>query len=75
MRNLTSSNFDFHVTPSMHECVKKVQRARKKSSDSLSLPNKNTILINIKLYYFTRYGKNAMKFNQQKTKYTLIIEK
>ena len=35
----------------------------KRSPDGLSLPNQNTILINIKWYYFTRYGKNTMKFN------------
>ena len=29
----------------------------------LSLPNQNTILINIISYYFTRYGKSKMKFN------------
>ena len=33
------------------------------SPDGLSLPNQNTILINIKLYYFKRYEKNTMKFN------------
>ena len=42
---------------------KKVQRAQTKSPDSLLLPNQNTILINIQCYYFTRYGKNTMKFN------------
>ena len=31
--------------------------------DGLSLPNQNTILINIKWYYFTRYGKSTMEFN------------
>ena len=33
----------------------------KRSPDGLSLPNYNTILINIKWYYFTRYGK---KYNE-----------
>ena len=33
----------------------------KESLDSLSLPNQNTILINIK-WYFTKYVKNTMKF-------------
>ena len=31
---------------------------KERSPDSLSLPNQNTILINIKWYYFTRYEKN-----------------
>ena len=45
--------------------VEKVKRAgmKERSPDSLSLPNENTMLINIKWYYFTRYGKNTMKFN------------
>ena len=34
-----------------------------RSPDGLSLPNQNTILINITWYYFTRYGKRIMKFN------------
>ena len=33
----------------------------KESLDSLSLPNQNTILMNIK-WYFTKYVKNTMKF-------------
>ena len=37
--------------------------AKDRSPDSLSLPNQNTILINIQCYYFTRYGKKTMKFN------------
>ena len=45
------------------EYGKKVQRARIKSPDGLSLPNQNTILINIKWYYFRTHGKNTMKFN------------
>ena len=36
---------------------------KERSRDSLSVPNKNTILINIKSYYFTRYGKNTKNFN------------
>ena len=40
-----------------------VSMKKVRSPDSLSLPNQNTILINIKWYYFTRYGKNTMKFN------------
>ena len=30
---------------------------KERSPDSLSLPNQNTISINIKWYYFTRYKK------------------
>ena len=41
----------------------------RRSPDGLSLP-KNTILLNLKWYYFKRYGKNTMKFNEQKTKWT-----
>ena len=36
---------------------------KERSPDGLSLPNQNTILINIKWYYFTRYEKITMKFN------------
>ena len=32
---------------------------KERRPDSLSLPNQNTILINIKWYYFKRYGKNT----------------
>ena len=39
--------------------------SKERSPDSLSLPNQNTILINIKWYYFTKYGKNTMKFNKK----------
>ena len=35
----------------------------KTSPDGLNYPNQNTILMNIILYYFKRYGKNTMKFN------------
>ena len=42
---------------------KSIENMNKRSPDGLSLPNKNTILINIKWYYFERYGKNTMKFN------------
>ena len=34
-----------------------------RSSDGLTLPIQNTIIINIISYYFTRYGKSTMKFN------------
>ena len=36
-----------------------------RSSDGLSLPNQNAILMNM-MYYFARYGKIRTKFNQQK---------
>ena len=36
---------------------------KERIADSISLSNQNTILINIKSYYFERYGKNRMKFN------------
>ena len=36
---------------------------KERSPDSLSLPNQNIILINMKGYNFKRYGKNTMKFN------------
>ena len=48
---------------------------KERSPHGLSLPNQNTILINIKLYYFKRYGKkynqsqltkNKMNLNNQK---------
>ena len=32
---------------------------KERSFISLSLPNQNTILINIKCYYFTRYKKKS----------------
>ena len=38
----------------------------KRRPDSLSLPNQNTILTNIKLYYFTRYGKHYNKIHLTK---------
>ena len=38
----------------------------KRSPDGLSLPNQNTIIINIICLYFTRYEKGLMKFNWQK---------
>ena len=34
----------------------------------LPLSNQNTIIINIKKYYFIRYKKSTMKLNKQKTK-------
>ena len=37
--------------------------AKERSPDGLSLPNQNTILINIICHYFRRYGKRTMKFN------------
>ena len=40
---------------------KSTEGTKERSPDSLSLPNQNTILINIKWYYFTRYGK---KYNE-----------
>ena len=44
---------------------KKVQRARiKESPDGQSLPNQNTILINIKWYYFKRYEKKYNSINK-----------
>ena len=36
---------------------------KEKSPDSQSLPNQNTILINIIYYYFPRYGKSTMEFD------------
>ena len=38
----------------------------KRRPDSLSLPNQNTILKNIKLHYFTRYGKHYNKIQLTK---------
>ena len=35
---------------------------KERSPDGLSLPNQNTILINIIYYYFTKYEKSTMKF-------------
>ena len=46
---------------------------KKRSADSLSPPNQNTIIIN-KTYYFIRNGKGKMKFNYQK-KWTSTIKK
>ena len=46
----------------------KVKREAHKKSDGLSLANKNTILIKIIWYYFMRYGKFPMKYNQHKIK-------
>ena len=40
-----------------------VKRERKKSPGGLSLPNLNTIIINIIFYNFLRYGKSTMEFN------------
>ena len=48
---------------------------KERSSDSLSLPNKNTILINIKWYYFKRYGKKYNKIQLTKNKMDLNIRK
>ena len=36
---------------------------KEKSPDGLSLPIQNTILVNTIWHYYTRYGKNTMKFN------------
>ena len=36
---------------------------KERSSDGLSLPNKNAILINIIWYYITRYGKSKKIIN------------
>ena len=43
---------------------------KRRSPVCLSYPNQNTIIINIILQYFIRYGKSAMTFNQQNTKLT-----
>ena len=45
---------------SMERCKAGV---KERNPDVLSLPNKNSILINIIWYYFTRYGKSTMKQN------------
>ena len=47
---------------------KSIEGTNKRSPDGVSQPNQNTILIHLKWYYFTRYGKNTMKFTSQKTK-------
>ena len=44
--------------------------AKERSPDSLSLPNQNTILINIKCYYCKRYEKNN-EIQQTKNKMVL----
>ena len=36
---------------------------KKRSPDGVSHPNQNTIIINLILMYFIRYGKGIMKFN------------
>ena len=36
---------------------------KERSPDNISQPNKNTILINIKWYYFKSYEKSTKKFN------------
>ena len=43
---------------------------RKRSPDGLSIPNQYTIIINIIWWYFIRYGKSIMKFNEQIIKWT-----
>ena len=53
----------------------KERRPDRLSRPSLSVPNQNTILINIILYYFTRYGKRTLKFNEQKSKTDLNNKK
>ena len=45
------------------EYGKSIAGTKARSPVSLSLPNQNKILINVKWYYFKRYGKNTMKFN------------
>ena len=45
-------------------------RTKNRSPDILSLPSQNTILINIIWYYFKRYVKITIKFNNQKIKWT-----
>ena len=57
--------------------MEKVQRARKKEvpTDNLSLPNQNTILINIKWYYYTRYGKKYNEIQLTKNKIDLNNQK
>ena len=39
---------------------------KERSPDSLSLPNQNTILINIKWYHFKRYGKKYFEIQLTK---------
>ena len=39
---------------------------KERSPDSLSLPNQNTIIINIICQYFIRYGKSYMKSSNKK---------
>ena len=41
---------------------------KERSPDNLSLPKQNTILINIKWYYFTRYGKKYNEIQLTKNK-------
>ena len=48
---------------------------KERSPDSLSIPNQNEILINIKLYYFTRYGKKYNEFQLTRNKMDLNIQK
>ena len=48
---------------------------KERSPDSLSVPNQNTILINIKWYYFTRYGKKYKEIQLTKNKINLNIRK
>ena len=42
---------------------KSIVGTKERNPDSLSRPIQNTILINIKWYSFTRYGKSTLKFN------------
>ena len=55
--------------------VKSTAGTKDRSPDSLSLPNQNTILINIKWYYFTRYGKKYNEIQSTKNKMDLNIRK
>ena len=41
---------------------------KKISLDGQSLPNQNTIIINILWKYYIKYFKNTMKFNKQNIK-------
>ena len=43
-----------------------MERSKTGKKSHLSLPNQNTIVINIKCYYFMTQRKIAMKFNLQK---------
>ena len=43
---------------------------KERSPESLSLPDENTILMNIIWHYFTRFGKSTLQFNYQITKST-----